>query len=332
MPKKLSKDASELLEPVLDVLRMAPDKYFSAKEISQKIGASVNLVMEAIGGLSIWGYRFQMDQNSSIRFLAAPDALFPFEIKFGMNTKFIGQTIYSHFSVSSTMDTALELAEKGASEGTIVIAEKQTGGRGRLGRKWHSPPKSGLWFSLILRPPVPPAKSPCLSILSALALSEVLRTKYKIQAMIKWPNDCLVDKRKICGILTELSAELDKVNYVIIGVGINVNISAKQFPREIKSIATSLKEELGEKVNRIDLLRSYLEQFELNYQIFKAKGFKAFLPKVKKHSYLLGKRIKLKQGRKLIQATAIDIDSDGALLAKRRHEILRVTAGEVTAI
>jgi BirA family biotin operon repressor/biotin-[acetyl-CoA-carboxylase] ligase len=332
MAKKLSKGASDILEPVIEALRSDPKKHFSAKQIAQKIGSADVLVMEAIGGLSIWGYRFEMDNNSHIRFLSAPDSLFPFEILYGLKTKAMGQTIYSHFSVASTMDSALKLAEKDAPEGTLVIAEKQTSGRGRLGRSWHSPPKSGLWFSLILRPPVSPAVSPSLSILSALSLSEALRIKYKIPAMIKWPNDCLVDGRKICGILTELSAELDKVNYIIIGMGINVNINRREFPPELRSIATSVKEEYGEKTNRIVLLRAFLERFEKNYQVYTSKGFKPFLQKVRKYSYLLGRKIKLKQGHKIIQATAIDIDADGALLAKHRNEILRVTAGEVTVV
>jgi BirA family transcriptional regulator, biotin operon repressor / biotin---[acetyl-CoA-carboxylase] ligase len=332
MPKKVSPDVSDLLEPILIILRDDPQKYFTIKQIAKKVGTSDVLAMEAIGGLSIWGYRFETDSRSHFRFVSAPDSIFPFEIQYGLKTKILGQEIESHFSVSSTNDYALKMAEKGAPEGTLVITEKQRSGRGRMGRTWHSPPKTGLWFSMILRPDISPASAPGLSILTALTLSEVLRSKYRLHSQIKWPNDCLIDGRKISGILTELSADPDKIHYVIVGVGININVASKDFPGYLKPIATSLRAEKGEEINRIDFLRAFLEKFEKNYLIFKTKGLKPFLPKVKKHSLMLGKKIKLKLGKKIIQAKVYDIDSDGALLTKHRKETLRVTAGEVTIL
>jgi len=332
MRKQPAKEVSDILEPVLVLLRDNRSKFFSAKEIADKLGVPGKTIMEAIGGLSAWGYRFESNARAQFRFLSAPDTFFPFEIHYGLKTKYIARRISPYYSIVSTNETAFRLAEKGAPEGTMVIAEKQTGGRGRMGRSWHSPPKLGLWMSLVLRPKIAPSAAPSLSILSALTLSEVIRAKYKLQSMIKWPNDCLIDNRKVSGILTELSAEPDKTEFVIVGVGINVNLTSKDFPRSLRSAATSLREELGEKVNRVDLLRAFLERFEINYDLFKAKGLKAFLGKIKKHSLMLGRKIKLKVGQKIIQAVAYDIDSDGALLARHRREILRVTAGEVTII
>ena len=332
MPKKVSPDISDLLEPILNMLRDDPEKYFTIKQIAKKVGTTDTLAMEAIGGLSIWGYRFDTDSRSRFRFVSAPDSIFPFEIQYGLKTKTLGQEIESHFSVSSTNDYAIKMAEKEAPEGTLVITEKQRSGRGRLGRTWHSPPKTGLWFSLILRPDINPASAPSLSILTALTLSEVLRSKYRLRSQIKWPNDCLIDGRKISGILTELSADPDKVHYVIVGVGININTASKDFPGYLKPIATSIRAEKGKEMNRIEFLRAFLEKFEKNYDVFKNKGLKPFLPKIKKHSLMLGKKIKLKLGKKIIQAKAYDIDTDGALLAKHRKETLRVTAGEVTIL
>lgn len=332
MSKKVSRDVSELLEPVIAILRSSPAKYFSIKQIARKVGVSEILAREAIGGLSSWGYRFEINDRACYKFKTAPDALFPFEIQFGLLTKYIGKEIESHFSVKSTNESALRWAENGAPEGAMVIAEKQIGGKGRLGRSWHSPPKTGLWFSLILRPQIPPSRAPSISILSALTLSEVLQQKYKLKSKIKWPNDCLIDNYKVAGILTELSAEPDKVNYVIMGMGININIPSRDFPASLKSIATSVQAETGEKINRIEFLRNLLNQFEKNYEIFRLKGLKPFHAKIRRHSLMLGKNIKLKLGKKIIQATAFDIDSDGALLAKHRKEILRVTAGEVTIL
>ena len=332
MTDKLANDTQELLEPVMRLLRDNPDRHFSIKEIAKKVGTTDKMALETIGGLSVWGYRFDLDKSSRYRFVSAPDAIFPFEIQYGLKAKYIGSEVSSHYTVSSTNTIAHQMAEEGAPEGTMVIAERQRGGKGRLGRVWHSPPKLGLWFSLILRPDIDPAAAPSLSILSALTLSEVLRSKYKVQSFIKWPNDCLIDNRKVTGILTELSADNGKIDFVIVGMGINVNMAVKDFPPFLRSIATSIHLETGDNIKRIELLRTYLEAFEKNYDIFKDKGLKPFLPRIKKHSLLLGKKIKLKIGRKLIQAVAHDIDTDGALLAKHRKEILRVTAGEVTVI
>jgi BirA family biotin operon repressor/biotin-[acetyl-CoA-carboxylase] ligase len=332
MADKIPNDTSEFLEPVLNLLRDNPDRYFSVKEIAGKLGTTDKLALETIRGLSVWGYRFDLNSRSRYRFQSAPDAIFPFEIQYGLKTKYVGQNIASHFSISSTNEAACHMAENDAPEGMMVIAEKQRGGKGRMGRVWHSPAKSGLWFSLILRPQIDPAVAPSLSILAALTLSEILRSKYRLQSFMKWPNDCLIDNRKVCGILTELSAEEGKVNYIIAGIGINVNLTSKDFPPYLRTIATSIRLEKGEPVHRIELLRAFLEKFEANYEIFKKRGLKPFLARIKKHSVLLGKKIKLKLGRKLIQAVAYDIDSDGALLAKHRKEILRVTAGEVTII
>ena len=160
----------------------------------------------------------------------------------------------------------------------------------------------------------------------------MLQQKYKLKSRIKWPNDCLIDNYKVAGILTELSAEPNKINFVIMGMGINVNIASRDFPVELRSTATSLQAETGERIDRIDFLRTLLNRFEKNYDIFRSKGLKPFHARVKRHSLMLGKNIKLKLGKKIIQATAFDIDSDGALLAKHRKEVLRVTAGEVTIL
>lgn len=325
-------DPSDLQEALISLLRSNPDTYYSIHTIASKIGCNDRVAMEAIGQLSKWGYRFDTDSHNHFKFASPPDAIFPLEILYGLKTEYIGRNIVARTSVGSTNDIARDLAEKNAPEGTVVIAEKQVEGRGRLGRSWHSPPKKGLWLTLILRPEVPPAQAPSLSILMALSLSEILRNKFKLESGIKWPNDCQIDGRKVTGILTELSAELDRVDYVLIGMGINVNLARSDFPTELHKMATSVRMEYGEDVDRIGLLRMLFEQIEKNYEVFKKKGLKPFLPKIKKHSVLLGKRIKLLKGRKIIQATAVDFDSDGALIAKRKSELLRVTAGEVTVV
>lgn len=327
-----SGDPSDLQEALIELLRSNPEAYFSIQNIADRIGCDDRLAMDAIGQLSKWGYRFETDCHNHFRFGSAPDAIFPLEIRYNLRTEYIGQNIVARTSVGSTNDIARELAEQQAPEGTVVIAEKQVKGRGRLGRSWHSPARKGLWFTLILRPEVPPAQAPSLSILMALSLSEILHSRFKLDSGIKWPNDCQIDGRKVTGILTELSAELDRVDYVLVGMGINVNLSRTDFPPELHKIATSIRMEYGEEIDRINLLRMLFERIEKNYEVFRKKGLKPFLPKIKKHSVLLGKRIKLLKGRKVIQAVAFDFDADGALIAKRKGELLRVTAGEVSVI
>jgi len=317
---------------ILDLLRKNPDKDFSTQMIAGKFSASVRSVNDAIRGLVLWGYKFNINERSLVRFVSAPDSIFPHEIEYRLKTRFIGRTIFSHSSLPSTNTLAFSLAEDGVAEGTIVVAERQTAGRGRLGRKWHSPPKTGLWFSLVLRPPVLPSESPGISLVTALALAETIQKNLDLDASIKWPNDVLIDELKVAGILTEIAAELDKVRHVVVGAGINVNQHRKDFPPGIRNRATSLMLEVGEKVDRVGMLADFLKNFEKLYVEFKRTGLKKHLPAIRKRSTLLGEQVRLKRGKKTIIARAVDIDTSGALLVKRKGESMRVSAGEVTIV
>jgi BirA family biotin operon repressor/biotin-[acetyl-CoA-carboxylase] ligase len=328
----MGRKVGDIAIDLLGILRRSPAKYHAIPDIAAKVESRTRIVNDALRGLVVWGYRFEFDSSSRVRFVSAPDSIFPHEIDHHLKTKFIGRNIISYFSLPSTNTLAFNLATEGAPEGTIVIAEKQTEGRGRLGRGWFSPPKLGLWTSIILRPTLPPSELPSLSIVTASALAEALHASLKLDAEIKWPNDCLIDGLKVAGILTELSAELDKANFVVVGVGINVNQSARDFPPHLRGKATSLKLETGSQVNRLETLAAFLLAFEKMYVEFKKSGLRPLLPAIKKRSCLLGKNVRLKQGNKTIIAKAVDISPDGALLVKRRGEVLRVTAGEVTVI
>ena len=317
---------------LLGFLRNNPERFITIQKLAEKFSTRPKIINEALRGLAVWGYKFDFDATSKVKFASAPDSIFPHEIDYYLKTKFIGRNIISHFSVPSTNTLAFDLANDGVPEGTLVIAEKQTSGRGRLGRGWYSPPKKGLWISIILRPTLPPAELPGLSIVAVAALTETIVSKLKLEAKVKWPNDCLIDGVKVAGILTELSAELDRANHVVVGIGINVNHTTKDFPPWLRRKATSLKIETGNSIDRIPFLAEFLFVFEKMYIQFKKHGLKPLLPKIKKRSYLLGKQVRLKKGKKIIIAKAVDIDLDGALLVKRRSETLRVTAGEVTVI
>ncbi|MFQ6092911.1 MAG: biotin--[acetyl-CoA-carboxylase] ligase, partial [bacterium] len=178
------------------------------------------------------------------------------QIREGLRTSFVGRKIFSFGVLKSTQDYALRLAEEGAEEGVVVIAEEQTGGRGRFGRVWYSPPGVGVWCSLILRPKMLPWESPRLTIVAALAAARAIESSAGPSAALKWPNDVLINNRKVCGILTELSAEAESVNFVIIGIGVNVNQAATHFPSHLRHRATSLRIECGHQVSRIKLLQS----------------------------------------------------------------------------
>jgi len=328
----MSGHSDEIAIKLLGHLRNSPDKSFAIPDLARKFSTRVKVINEALKGLVLWGYKFDFDNTSRARFVSAPDSIFPHEINHYLKTNFFGRNVISHFSVPSTNSLAFRLADEGATEGTLVIADKQTEGRGRLGRRWQSPTKLGLWMSLILRPSQPPAELPALSIVTATALAETISDKLKLDARIKWPNDCLIDGRKVAGILTELSGELDKARFVVVGAGINVNQMSRDFAPYIRKRATSLRIEAGAVVNRIEFLADFLLRFENLYLKFKKKGLKPLLPGIKKRSSLLGRQVRLKRGSKTILAKAIDISAEGALLVRRRKEVLRVTAGEVTVI
>jgi len=322
----------EIAVGLLGFLRDSQEKSFAVPKLAERFATRPRFINQALRGLVVWGYKFDFDSTSKVRFVSAPDSIFPHEIEYYLKTKFIGRNIISHFSVPSTNTLAFDLAEDGAPEGTLVIAEKQTSGRGRLGRSWHSAPKKGLWTSLILRPPLPPAELPGLSIVTAAALAETIISRLKLEAKVKWPNDCLIDGCKVAGILTEISAELDKANFVIVGTGINVNHTIRDFPPALRHDATSLKAEIGEHVDRVPFLADFLLEFEKMYLQFKRRGLKPLLPKIRKRSSLLGRQVRLKRGNKTILAKAVGIGIDGALLVRRRKETLRVTAGDVTIV
>jgi BirA family biotin operon repressor/biotin-[acetyl-CoA-carboxylase] ligase len=224
------------------------------------------------------------------------------------------------------------LAETKAEEGTLIVAEEQTKGKGRMGRGWYSPPRLGLWMTLILRPDIPPFKAPGLSICAGLALAQAIREMTGIEAKTKWPNDCLVDGKKVGGILLELSAELDRTNFVIVGIGVNVNHSVKNFPTDLAQTATSIKIKLGKEISRLALLISFLEKFERIYLDFKKNGLAPQREMIKSFSSLLGKKVVVKFGKEKMEGMAEDIDDNGSLVIKTKKGERVLTAGEVTVL
>jgi BirA family biotin operon repressor/biotin-[acetyl-CoA-carboxylase] ligase len=201
-----------------------------------------------------------------------------------------------------------------------------------MGRDWFSPPEVGLWMSLILRPQIQPSKAPGISICTGLALARSVKELTGLDAKIKWPNDCVINGKKIAGILLELSAELDKIDFVILGVGINVNQNKKDFPTSLIKKATSLKAESGKEVPRLELLKSFLRIFEKTYLEFKRNGLSRLMPQIRVSSSLLGKKIKVRWGKKTLKGKAKDINADGSLIIRTSKGEKVISAGEVTLL
>ncbi|PMB75078.1 MAG: biotin--[acetyl-CoA-carboxylase] ligase [Candidatus Bathyarchaeota archaeon] len=238
------------------------------------------------------------------------------KVQENLKTKKFGKKILFLHETGSTNDLAKEFADYGASEGTIVITETQTAGRGRVGRKWFSP-KDGLYFSLILRPKLEAKEAIKLVFVASLAVAEVLHENYGLRVETKWPNDVLVSGRKVCGILCEMKTKGENVNYVVIGVGVNANVNVKEeFPEDLKTVATSLKDELRRKVRLEELLRLLLEKLENVYEQFMKEGFPQILNAWKKYASFVGKNVEVIDEAKKWCGLALDVDKDGALVIR----------------
>ena len=319
-------------EELVALLEKNGHRFLTTKDISSRLKIHPYVVYQAVRELRRWGFQIRSERGRGYRLAESPDFILPAKIKKNLKSKIFGKKIYSYRKVGSTNLLGFRLAETNAEEGTLIVADEQTRGRGRMGRSWHSPPRLGLWMSLILRPDIPPFKAPGLSICAGLALAQAIKEMTGMEAKIKWPNDCLIDGKKVGGILLELSAELDRINFVIVGIGVNVNHSAKDLPKNLGQTAASIRIKLGKEISRSALLKLFLEKFERIYLDFKKNGLSSQREAIKSYSSLLGKRVTVKFGRENIKGMAEEIDGSGSLVIKTRKGRRAVTAGEVTVL
>lgn len=278
-----------------------------------------------------WGYKLKVS-GKKVTFLHSPDLLTATEIGYRLKTRLIGKKIHSYRLVKSTNDLVAQLAETGAPEGMIVTAEQQSQGRGRLGRTWFSPESTGIYVSILLRPRIKPDQAPGLSIMTAVALAKTLEAYAPGEIAIKWPNDILLSGKKMCGILTELSAEKNKIHHVVVGVGMNVNQKSADFPPDIRRIATSLRATTKHLVNRAELLRSFLRNFEEEYLTYQKYGLKKAHRRLRTYSTMLGQTVRLLSGDTILEGIAADIDLSGALVLEMNGKRMLVSAGEVSVV
>lgn len=317
---------------ILAALRNVDDVGVSGAELSKQLGISRAAVWARIDDLRKVGYDIEASPHLGYRLLDSPDVLHADDLIARLGkTKVIGRDIRVFEQTTSTNDVAEKLARDGVKEGVVVFAESQTKGRGRLGRKWISPVRKGLWFSILLRPDLRPQESTQLTIASATALCRAIRAETGILPDIKWPNDILINGRKTAGILTEMSAEVDKVRYVILGIGMDANLTAADWPADVRKVATSLRIESGESISRPALATRVLRELDNDYSRICAGQFEAVADEWEEQCSTIGRPVTIRIGDRQIRGRAESLDDDGALLLRTEHGHLeRVIGGDVT--
>jgi len=315
---------------ILGLFRTQKDAYLSGQEISAKLNISRAAVWKQIKSLRELGFTIDAKHSQGYRLVAAPDLLLSADVAHGLKTKIIGGNVISVQEIGSTNSRIRELAEQGAQEGTVLIADRQSAGRGRLGRRWESPSGVNLYCSILLKPQMPVQQAPQLTFLSAVAATETLNQVCHLSAHVKWPNDILVKGAKISGLLNEMNAETEQIHYVILGIGINLNMTTDQFPQELNYPATSVLIETGKPVDRILFLQTFLEKLDQYYLEFKQQGFAPIRKRWENLCNLMNQKVAVVQQSNTLTGTVVGIDYDGALQVQSSDgQIERILAGDV---
>ena len=314
---------------ILDYFRKADGNFVSGQQISKDLHVSRTAIWKHINVLKERGYIFESSTRKGYRLIYAPNLLTPLEIDSALHTETFGRHVVYLESTQSTNEEAKKIAREGAEEGTIVVAEEQITGHGRLARGFYSPFAKGIWFSLILRPKFFPMEASKCTLLAAVGVCRGIRRMGLADAGIKWPNDILVHGKKLVGILTLMSASMEKIDYIIMGIGINTGIKKNEFPEDFREGATSFLNE-GINVSRKDLLAAILGELEKEYSIAQDEGFDKVLDDWRALSVTLGQEVRVIFGDDSYTGKAVDIDRDGCLLVNTGSEVKRVIAGDVS--
>jgi len=314
---------------ILKVLRNS-DKYISGQSICDELGISRTAVWKYMNQLKEDGYGIEATQNKGYNITKYPDVLTEVELGSLFETEFFGNKIYFYDEIDSTNNEAKKKAEDGAKQGTLVIAECQNGGRGRRGKKWISPSGSGIWMSFVLKPTIHPYGASMITLVAALSVVGALKNIKGLECNIKWPNDIVANGKKICGILTEMSSELDAVNYVIIGIGININ--STEFDEEISDIASSVFLETGLTIKRSQVVADFAKYFEKYYSIFmQTQDMRGLIDEYNGLLVNVGREVKINNINSQFIGNAIGINDKGELLVKKQDgSVEKVIAGEVS--
>lgn len=308
--------------------------YISGEHLSRELGVSRTAVWKHISALRKSGYLIEAVPSRGYRLVSSPDIVDPHEVRDQLTSSRVGRRLEFLKLTASTNADAFRLAEDGAIEGTTVLADSQTGGKGRRGRAWTSPAGVNLYCSVVLRPAIMPYEAPQLTFLSAVAVARAIELITNLAPEIKWPNDLLVSGKKVAGLLNEMSAETDGINFVILGIGVNLNMTADQFPGDLRHPATSLLLESGTRVDRSHFTSTMLNELDRLYADFLAHGFGPVREEWERRCNASGHRVLVNDsGTECTGGQFIGIDSDGAMLLRSEDNIMhRITCGDVRVI
>ncbi|MXQ52569.1 biotin--[acetyl-CoA-carboxylase] ligase [Shimazuella alba] len=318
-----------LRHEVLSVLLENSANFLSGEEISKRVGVSRAAIWKHIKELRNEGYEIEAKPRKGYRLIYRPDRVATEEIQNELSTKLFGQQIRYEPVAKSTQILAHQWARAGAPEGSLVIADEQQAGKGRLGRVWYSPPKTGIWMSLILRPPIPIQQASHLTLLASVGVSSAIINQTNLPIKIKWPNDLLLQGKKICGILTELRGDQDKIEYIVLGMGINVNQQSDHFPSELKEVATSLAVQGKQSYSRASLIAEVMKELEYYYLLYLEQGFEPIRNRWESLSDLIGKKITAKTPQAKVVGVAESLSSDGSLMVRSGKELITIYSADI---
>ena len=319
---------------ILCALRQTQDQGISGAALSAQLGISRAAIWARIEEMRKLGYEIEATPHSGYRLLRVPDVLHGDDLVARLShPRIIGREVRVFKETTSTNDVVEKMAADGVAEGVVVIAESQTRGRGRLSRRWESSSGKGLWFSVLLRPAMAPQAATRITIAAAVSIVRAVWATTGVQAEIKWPNDVQIRGKKLAGILTELNAELDRIRYLVLGVGVNLNQAVKDFPPEVAKLATSLAIETGAPVDRGAVAARIMEELERDYARIRGGGFEALANEWAQHCSTLGKQVRIQIGDRLVQGRAESLDAEGALLVRSSYwNLERIVGGDVTVL
>lgn len=301
---------------LIALFQAQPGTYLSGEWLSRKLGCSRTAVWKRIRQLERQGYRFEAAPRRGYRLVGEPDRIAAADIQARLRTRAWGRSLVLLERVDSTQTAAHERIARGAAEGTLIIAEEQTAGRGRMKRKWHSPPGKGIWMSLVLKPRVPLRFLPQMTLLFSVAVCRAIRRVSGAEAEIKWPNDIFVGGKKVCGLLLESNAEDERLVHVVAGIGISANLLADDYPPELRETATSLRIETGRQVPRSELIAETMNELETLYDLYLEQGFEPIRSLWEALSFTLGRAVRVRGSEGWIEGTAVGLDRMGALLVR----------------
>jgi len=318
-------------EMILSFLAEGGDEFISGSVLSDKLGLSRTAVWKHVEQLRRLGYRIDAQAARGYRLVEVPDRLTSLELAPLVSTRELGRVLHHFEEITSTNAKAFELAQEGAFAGEVVIAEAQTAGKGRRGRTWVSPPGQNLAFSVVLRPELAPQRASEITLVAAVALAETIR-EAGIEATIKWPNDIQIEGRKLAGILTELCADTERVQFIVLGIGVNLNSELSDFPAEVAEIATSLRVARGQSVPRALFTAALFTKLEQWLDRWVDDGFEPVRLAWKRLSSTIGQEVLVRGERQELRGIAEDIDADGALMLRVGDRLERVLAGDVEQV